>query len=52
VHQGLTSLQNEPELASIRELTELEKLPPDEQADCRKLWAEVGALFDSTAKPK
>jgi serine/threonine-protein kinase len=52
VHQALKLWQNEPELAGIREPTELEKLLPDEQADCRKLWAEISAVLDSTSKPR
>jgi serine/threonine-protein kinase len=52
VHNALKAWQNEPELAGIRDATELEKLLPDEQADCRKLWAEVNAVLDSTSKPK
>jgi serine/threonine-protein kinase len=52
VHKELTKWQNEPELAGIRDPSELEKLLPDEQADCRKLWAEIKAVVDSTFKPK
>ena len=52
VRQTLTVWQNEPELASIREPTELEKLSPDEKADCRNLWAELNAVLVSTSKPK
>jgi serine/threonine-protein kinase len=52
VRQELTKWQTEPELASIRDPSELEKLLPDEQADCRKLWAEVKAVVDSTSKAK
>jgi serine/threonine-protein kinase len=52
VHKALKGWQNEPELAGIRDPSELEKLLPDEQADCRKLWAEVKAVLDSTSKPK
>jgi serine/threonine-protein kinase len=52
VHKALKGWPNEPELAGIRDSSELEKLLPDEQADCRKLWAEVNAVLDSTSKPR
>jgi serine/threonine-protein kinase len=52
VRQELTKWQKEPELAGIREPTELEKLDSDEQEDCRNLWAEVNAVLDSTSKPR
>ncbi len=52
VRQALTNWQNEPELAGIRESAELEKLPADEQADCRKLWAAVNVVLEKTSKPK
>jgi len=33
-------------LGSIRDDKELAKLPADEQVQCKKLWADVGALVE------
>jgi hypothetical protein len=38
-----------PDLASVREPTALEKLPPDEREAWRKLWADVRELRDRSA---
>jgi hypothetical protein len=39
----------DPYLKAVRDEFELAKLPADEQADWRKLWADVRALCDRTA---
>jgi serine/threonine-protein kinase len=52
VRYALKQWQNEPELAGIRDSAELEKLSADEREDCRKVWAEVNAVLDSTSGPR
>ena len=41
----------DPDLASGRDPTAVERLPPDEREAWRKLWADVRALRDATASP-
>jgi hypothetical protein len=45
VRQELRHWQRDPDLAGIRDAGPLAKLPADEQAACKKLWAEVQALL-------
>ncbi len=33
--------QDDPDLAAVRDAAALDKLPPDERDDWKKLWAEV-----------
>ena len=42
----------DPDLASVRERAELEKLPLDERVGWVKLWTEVRELRDATAPPE
>jgi tetratricopeptide (TPR) repeat protein/predicted Ser/Thr protein kinase len=35
-----------PDLAGLREPSELDKLPPDERKNCRALWDEIKAVLD------
>jgi serine/threonine-protein kinase len=46
VRKRLTKWRVDPDLASLREPTELEKLSVGERNDCLALWAEVSAVFD------
>jgi serine/threonine-protein kinase len=46
VRQRLTKWRVDPDLAGLREPTELEKLSVGERNDCLALWAEVSALYD------
>jgi hypothetical protein len=50
VRQTLERWQKDPDLAGIRDAAALAKLPAEEQADCKKLWADVAALLEK-AKP-
>jgi serine/threonine-protein kinase len=45
VRQMLAHWQRDPDLAGLRDAAELAKLPADEQAAWRKLWADVEALL-------
>jgi serine/threonine-protein kinase len=52
VRQELLKWQKNPNLAGIRDAAALAKLPPEEQAACRKLWSDVAALLQkAAAKP-
>jgi serine/threonine-protein kinase len=42
--------QQEPDLAGLREPDAVQKLPADEQGECRKLWAEVEGLLKRAEK--
>ena len=44
VRQRLMQWRSDPDLAGLREHSELEKLPAEEQKDCIVLWAEVDAM--------
>ncbi|VTR91578.1 serine threonine protein kinase : Tetratricopeptide repeat protein,protein kinase family protein OS=Singulisphaera acidiphila (strain ATCC BAA-1392 / DSM 18658 / VKM B-2454 / MOB10) GN=Sinac_4434 PE=3 SV=1: Pkinase: TPR_11: TPR_1 [Gemmata massiliana] len=52
VRQAIAAWQTEPEFAGIRGPAELKNLPIGEQADCRKLWADAGAVLESASKPR
>jgi hypothetical protein len=43
-------LGNQPDLAGLRELSELEKQQGDEKQDCPALWADVAAVLPRTQK--
>jgi tetratricopeptide (TPR) repeat protein len=52
VQQFLQHWQKNRGLAGIRDAAALAKLPPEEQAACKKLWADVAALLKkAAAKP-
>ena len=48
VNQQLVRWQSDPDLAGVREASELEKLPPDERRDFAKLWDDVAQVVDRT----
>jgi serine/threonine-protein kinase len=50
VRMALTQWQKEPDLAYVRELVELDKLPADERKECLALWADVAAVLAGTEK--
>jgi tetratricopeptide (TPR) repeat protein len=52
VHSRMAHRLTDPDLGSVREPVELEKLPVEERADWVKHWAEVRDLRDATASPK
>jgi serine/threonine-protein kinase len=47
----LTHWQVDPDLAGLRELGPLDKLPADERKECLALWKEVDTLLKRTASP-
>jgi serine/threonine-protein kinase len=47
---ALTRWQNEPDLAGLRELVELNKLPAEERNECLALWTRVAAALARTHK--
>jgi serine/threonine-protein kinase len=51
VRNTLQHWQRDPDLIGIREVASLKKLADDEQAACRKLWADVAELLEK-AKAK
>jgi serine/threonine-protein kinase len=51
VLRGLRHWQRDPALAGLRDRAGLAQLPAEERDDCRKLWAEVAALW-KRASPK
>jgi len=48
VNQQLVRWQSDPDLAGVREASELEKLPPDQHRDFAKLWDNVAQVVDRT----
>jgi serine/threonine-protein kinase len=50
VRMALTRWRNEPDLAGLREPSELNKLAADERKQSLALWAEVGAVLARTPK--
>jgi serine/threonine-protein kinase len=50
VSQTLTLWQSEPDLACLREPTELLKLPAEERKDCLALWDEIGRAVKTSQK--
>jgi roadblock/LC7 domain-containing protein len=50
VQQRYLQCRRNPDLAGIRDAAALAKLPAEEQAACKKLWADVAALLEK-AKP-
>jgi serine/threonine-protein kinase len=42
----LSPWQDDPDLAGLRDPTELGKLAPDERQECHKLWGEIDALIE------
>lgn len=52
VHRTMAHWLTDADLASVRERTELEKLPLDERVGWVKLWTEVRELRDATAPPE
>jgi hypothetical protein len=50
VRRTLGSWLDEPDLAGLRDRAALEKLPPEERAGWRKLWADVHALRDRAGR--
>ncbi len=50
VRMALTRWRNDPDLAGLREPSELNNLPADERKECLALWAEVAALLARTQK--
>jgi hypothetical protein len=44
VQQGTVNWQRSPDLAGLRDPPLLARLPEEEQAACRRLWADVRAL--------
>jgi hypothetical protein len=52
VGDKLRRWQTDADLAGLREPEALSKLPADEQASWRKLWADVATLFAATAPGK
>jgi tetratricopeptide (TPR) repeat protein/tRNA A-37 threonylcarbamoyl transferase component Bud32 len=51
VGKGLRHWQKNPDLAGVRDDEALERLPEDEQAEWKKLWAEVAALLKKSEEP-
>jgi tetratricopeptide (TPR) repeat protein len=51
VNRLMTHWLTDPDLGSVREETELEKLPPDERGGWVDLWARVRGLRGATAPP-
>jgi serine/threonine-protein kinase len=49
VKEQMQHWQQDADLAGVRDAAQLAKLPADEQAACRKLWADVQALLDTAA---
>jgi serine/threonine-protein kinase len=49
-HLALTRWQNEPDLAYLREPSELDKLAADERKECLSLWDEVATLLARSQK--
>lgn len=47
--QTVPQWQQDPDLAGIRDAAELDKLPKEERAACRQLWADVAELLDRAA---
>ncbi len=45
VREALRSWQTDADLAGIRDAAALDKLPAEERAACRKLWADVADLL-------
>jgi tetratricopeptide (TPR) repeat protein/tRNA A-37 threonylcarbamoyl transferase component Bud32 len=52
VLQQLRHWQRNPDLAGLRDATALAQLPPEEQAACKKLWADVQALLQKAQSGK
>ena len=50
VQSALKRWQTDPELTGVREEAAIAKLPADEQAAWRQLWAEVAELLPSEGK--
>ena len=48
VNQQLVRWQSDPDLAGVREASELEKLPPNERRDFAKLWDDVAQVIGRT----
>src|SRR5262249_4750274 len=52
IRQTLHRWQTDPDLAGIRDPDAISKLPPDEQKECKKLWADVAALLKKVEAKK
>ena len=50
VREALTRWQMEPELACVRDPSELNKLAPDERKEFLALWADVAAVLARTER--
>jgi serine/threonine-protein kinase len=50
--QALRHWREDPDLAGVRDADALEKLPEDERAEWRRLWADVDAVLQKAASPK
>jgi serine/threonine-protein kinase len=47
---ALRRWRNEPDLAGLRDPSELNKLPAEERKDCLALWTEVAAVVSRSEK--
>ena len=52
VRQTLKHWQEDGDLSGLRNAAGLAKLPAEEQAACKKLWADVQALLDKAEAKK
>ena len=50
VREALTRWQKEPDLACVRDPSELDKLPEDERKQYLALWADVAAVLARTER--
>jgi eukaryotic-like serine/threonine-protein kinase len=52
VASTLTHWRSDPDLAGLREPSELQKLSADERKDCLPLWEQVAALLSRAQSAK